>query len=266
MARVLLYKSKMLSKIRHIAILLILLMGAIGNVYAIEIGHNGLGYSIEKEAERQEGIKAWEVMIPKAYRTDVSLLQRMSDDIIEEPLFYTWIKNNPSKLDYWKIWQTTYNSLGDPVKSVLGSGRINHTTEWNQLISEIQAAGGEIKYSPGRIAYSPGLKKGEPGQLIIDQDASITALRHEHRHFLDDQIAGYKGFEGLYDINFRYTTEFNAYKLEVLAMKDLGHTNIVNQLKANFQEEINKIFIELSPYSGPPNQSSLNLVTELMNL
>jgi hypothetical protein len=216
----------------------------------------------KKVAIGAESIKAWEAMISKTYRTDISLLQRMSDDIIEEPLFYTWIKNNPSKLDSWKVWQGTYNSLGDPVKGVLGSGKINNTAEWNQLIGEIQAAGGEITFSPGRIAYSPGLKKGEVGQLIIDEGSSITALRHEHRHFLDDKAAGYKGFEGVFDPNFRITTEFNAYKLEVVAMKDLGQTNVVNQLKTNFQQEVNDIMSKM----GTPNQSVLNLIDELMGL
>ncbi len=208
------------------------------------------------------GIKAWEAMISKAYRTDISLLQRMSDDIIAEPTFYTWIKNNASKLDGWKVWMGTYNSLGDPVKNILGSGRVNHATEWNQLINEIEAAGGEVIFRPGTIAYSPGIKKGVPGQLIIDQDASITALRHEHRHFLDDQAAGYKGFEGIFDPNFRITTEYNAYKLEVVAMKDLGHTNVANQLKTNFQQEVNDIMSKM----GTPNQTILNLIDELVNL
>jgi hypothetical protein len=121
---------------------------------------------------------------------------------------------------------------------------------------------GEVIFRPGTIAYSPGIKKGIPGQLIIDPDASITALKHEHRHFIDDQAAGYKGFEGIFDPNFRITTEYNAYKLEIIAMKDLNERNIVNQLKTNFQQEVNDIMSKM----GLPNHSVLNLIDELMNL
>ncbi len=262
MARLLHYICVMLKNLRHISILFVLLMGVLGNVFASNLVHDASKICVEKSAVGCESIKAWEAMISKAYRTDISLLQRMSDDIIAEPTFYTWIKNNASKLDGWKVWMGTYNSLGDPVKNILGSGRVNHATEWNQLINEIEAAGGEVIFRPGTIAYSPGIKKGVPGQLIIDQDASITALRHEHRHFLDDQAAGYKGFEGIFDPNFRITTEYNAYKLEVVAMKDLGHTNVANQLKTNFQQEVNDIMSKM----GTPNQTILNLIDELVNL
>lgn len=197
------------------------------------------------------------------FRTDVTLLQRMSDDIAIEPLFETWIKNNPSKLDAWKVWKGTYNSAGDPVKNVLGSGKVNNTTEWNQLIGEIEAAGGEVVFKPGTIAYAPGTKVGNPGQLQIDPDASITALRHEHRHFLDDQAAGYRGFQGVYDPNFRVTTEYNAYKLEIEAMIDLGESSVVTQLKNNFLDEVTDIQNVVGEVTDP---SVAALIDDLMNL
>ncbi|MEM9546674.1 MAG: hypothetical protein AAGA77_11920 [Bacteroidota bacterium] len=208
-------------------------------------------------------VEAWSVMFSKQpFRTNITLLQRMSDDIALEPLFKTWMKNNPSKLDAWKVWKGTYNSAGDPVKNILGSGKVNNTTEWNQLIGEIEAAGGQVTFRSGDIAYAPGLKKGEPGQLIIDPDASITALRHEHRHFLDDQAAGFKGFEGVFDPNFRVTTEYNAYKLEIEEMLNMGQTSVANQLKTNFQNEVNDIMSKM----GTPDQSVLDLIDNLMNL
>jgi hypothetical protein len=45
-------------------------------------------------------------------------------------------------------------------------------------------------------------------------------------------------------------------------MKDLGQTNVANQLKANFQQEVNDIMSKM----GTPNQSVLNMIDELMNL
>ncbi len=211
-----------------------------------------------------EIVEAWEILFTKPqFRIDLDKLNRMYLDSKTEPLFANWININPSKLDSWNVWKGTYNSLGDPVKNILGSGKTSHPSEWSQIINEIKAAGGEVIFRPGAIAYSPGLKKGTAGQLIIDPNASITALRHEHRHFLDDQQAGYKGFEGIFDSNFRITTEYNAYKIEILEMINQGQTTVANQLKNNFQAEVNDI---INKIGAPTNPSVTNLITQLMNL
>ncbi|MBS9463281.1 hypothetical protein KIM67_12760 [Flagellimonas sp. 389] len=225
----------------------------------------GQNFALEKEVRGADLVDSWKIVgdISPSDATEVATLQKLFDDIALEPSFETWIKNNPQHFDAWKNWEATYRSLGDPVKDILGSGRLSHTDEWNKLIKEIEDAGGEVKFSPGRIAYSPGVTKGSPGQLIIDQDASITALRHEHRHFIDDQAAGYLGFEGVYDINFRVTTEYNAYKLEVQEMLNLGESAATNQLKQNFIDEVTSIINHLNLPITPELQS---LVDDLMGL
>ncbi|MEL6863052.1 MAG: hypothetical protein AAFP19_01475 [Bacteroidota bacterium] len=217
------------------------------------------------DIDRVKLVNAWKIIdeVHPTSRADIDLLQKMVDDISVEPYFEVWIKNNPQHFETWTIWPTTYNSLGDPVKDLLGSGRISHTSEWNQLISEMEAAGCIISFRPGSIAYAPGVRRGAPGQLIIDQDASISALRHEHRHFIDDQAAGFRGFEGVYDPNFRVNTEYNAYRLEVEEMLNLGETTIATQLKNNFLEEVNSIQNAIGPVTDPNVEALIDILINL---
>ena len=73
----------------------------------------------------------------------------------------------------------------DPMRDVLGSGRISTPDEWNAILRQLEDNGVEIKFRDGNMAYAPGLKDGSPGQIVIDPDASLSALKHEYQHFLD---------------------------------------------------------------------------------
>lgn len=211
-----------------------------------------------------ELIDAWEVLddVHPASRAEVADLKKMSRDIGTEPRFEAWIKGHPEMYDGWRHWEDTYRSLGDPVADLLGPGRLSHADEWNAMIKEVKDAGGEIIYRKGGIAYGAGLRQGEPGQLIIDPDASITALRHEHRHFVDDRAAGFPGFAGMFDVNFRLKTEYNAYKLEIVEMRKIGQEGIVAQLKKNFLSEVGDIRMKNPEI---PDESVLKLIEELKN-
>jgi|GEM_PF-2532673 len=167
-----------------------------------------------------------------------------------------------AKPDYDNIIDT-FKFLGDPAKNLLGPGRINNNTEWNSLINEVVNAGGEVIFRQGSIAYSPGLRKGAPGQLIIDPDASISALRHEHRHFIDDKLAGFKGYEGIRDVNFRITSEFSANKLEIQDMIHKRRRDLADQLKQNIRDEVN--FIK-DNYDIHTTQEVETLIQQLLNL
>jgi hypothetical protein len=61
------------------------------------------------------------------------------------------------------------------------------------------------------MAYSPGLSPGNPGQLIIDHNASYIVLVHEYQHYLDDAAGGFQGMRQLYDQNGRIIKELKAY-------------------------------------------------------
>jgi hypothetical protein len=209
-------------------------------------------------------VKAWGVMHPnQSFRTNIELVQRMSDDITKEPIFETWIRLRPEKLPAWKHWDGSYYSLGDPVRDIWGPGRVSHSGEWNTLMSEIRALGVEVVERPNAMAYTPNWVKNTPGQLILDPDASITALRHEHRHIIDDFSGGnWRGFEGGMDLNFRITTEYNGYKLEMEAMRAIGREDAISTLKQFFLNEVNGL---RTGYTISPDPSVVTLIDELIN-
>lgn len=96
------------------------------------------------------------------------------------------------------------------------------------------------------------MKKGEAGQIIIDPDASMSALKHEHKYFLDDKAAGYKGFEGVFDPDFRVNTEFNAYKTEIDFLRAEGASeDVIDRLKSNFEVEVNRIKADIGDPVDP---------------
>ncbi len=52
----------------------------------------------------------------------------------------------------------------------------------------------EINYSSGSMAYAPGMQAGNPGQLKIDPDASLSASKYEYQHFLNEKVEGFPPF------------------------------------------------------------------------
>ncbi len=138
--------------------------------------------------------------------------------------------------------KTAYLTEADPVRDVLGPGKKSHPEEWNNTIDELKREGVEVVMTnEEKLAYAPGLRAGEPGQIHLNNDASIGALRHEYQHFLDDKAAGYKGMRGLYDLQFRRQTETNAYGKEIQLMEETGNQEAANKLKENLAKELQKL-------------------------
>ncbi|AOK92698.1 WXG100 family type VII secretion target [Paenibacillus polymyxa] len=123
----------------------------------------------------------------------------------------------------------------DPLKEVIGSGRESHPQEWNKIIDELHSEGVEVIYKGNTMAYSPS--KGGPGQLIIDEDASIGALIHEYTHYLDDSKQGFPGMSYHFQTINRVKMELNAYMREIKIAEDMGRNDIANMLFENYIQE-----------------------------
>jgi hypothetical protein len=76
----------------------------------------------------------------------------------------------------------------------MGPARVNNPAEYDEIVSNLRANGVEIRYSTNEFAYGPTSLGGRPGNIVFDPDASISAIRHEHGHFLDDQALGFPKF------------------------------------------------------------------------
>ncbi|WP_310028963.1 hypothetical protein [Flavobacterium arsenatis] len=133
------------------------------------------------------------------------------------------------------------NSIADPVADILGAAYKSHPERLNEIINILNSKKVEIIYKETEtLGYSPGLSKGNPGQIHIHKEASISGWEHEFTHFLDDEAEGFLGMESLFDLNYRVTTELNAYTKEIDFVKNLKGDNskVIEQLKVNFKNEL----------------------------
>ncbi|MEE4564944.1 WXG100 family type VII secretion target [Paenibacillus polymyxa] len=136
---------------------------------------------------------------------------------------------------YRDIGEEFRKNPDDPLKEVIGPGRESHPQEWNKIIDELHSEGVEVIYKGNTMAYSPS--KGGPGQLIIDEDASIGALIHEYTHYLDDSKHGFPGMSYHFQTINRVKMELNAYMREIKIAEDLGRNDIANMLFENYIQE-----------------------------
>ncbi|HEY9062700.1 MAG TPA: S8 family serine peptidase [Pseudobacteroides sp.] len=175
-----------------------------------------LKYTDYYEFETMEGLR---FRIPKS-QIDASKLDEI-DDIATKMAKKVFNKNS-----------------ADPFRDVLGAGLHSHPDEWNDIISKIQQAGGKVRYSDnGTMAYSPG-SQGIPGEIIIDRNASFSALRHEYQHFLDDMASGWSGRRIMYeDFKERIMWELRAYMQEIKEADRLGLQEVSKQLWENYLAE-----------------------------
>ncbi len=84
-------------------------------------------------------------------------------------------------------------TIEDPAREKYGAAKDSHPKEFQQVLRSLEIEGVDIDLSRPMMAYSPA--KGRSGRFILDENASISALRHEYKHFLDDKAAGYPGLK-----------------------------------------------------------------------
>jgi len=130
----------------------------------------------------------------------------------------------------------------DPARDHYGSGRESHPAEWQAIIDQLKAEGVEVRYRKGTLAYGPDSESGRPGQIILDEDASYSALKHEYQHYLDDKANGFPGSRVYYENknNERSRMEADAYDVEIEMAKKQGNTDLANDLEHLKQHELDR--------------------------
>ncbi len=109
-----------------------------------------------------------------------------------------------------------FKSSGDPARKYYGAGRFSHPTEWHETIIYLQEQGVKISFVGGDMVYGVSAVSGQPGNLRIDADASISALRHEKFHFEHDKNLGFPGARYFFEsYERRWHSEFWAYIVEL---------------------------------------------------
>lgn len=126
-------------------------------------------------------------------------------------------------------------------------GSESNPEEWNKLIKELEENGVEVVYREGAMGYGP-LRKGEPGQIQIDPDASMSALRQEYSHFLEAKANGFpSAAESYQNWEARIADELKSYNIEIEEAKRLGLDNVAEQLQKNFEAEKQYIIERYGP-------------------
>jgi len=116
-------------------------------------------------------------------------------------------------------------SQADLLLPRLGPAYLSHPEEYDAIMQDLETSGVDVQFREGQLAYSAEV--GGPGRMILDRDASIGALRHEYRHFLDVRAAGYPGYT-YYRGNVLefWRLEFNAYMEEIRIARQLREFDI----------------------------------------
>ncbi|WP_206996706.1 hypothetical protein [Trinickia mobilis] len=142
------------------------------------------------------------------------------------------------------------SSGGDRLINTLGSARANNAAEYRAIVDDLKAKGVDISYRKGQFAYGPAPSGGRPGNIVFDPDASISAIRHEYGHYLDDLASGYPGQRFYYENpSARLATERRQYLGEVRTARELGDATARRQLVEDYLEE--KRYLIENYYSKP---------------
>lgn len=137
----------------------------------------------------------------------------------------------------------------DPVYDLLGPGRVSHPQEWEETIAMLKEEGVRVVFRAGVMAYGPDSAPGQPGQLILDPEASIAAMRHEAQHYADDKALGFPGSATFYkNPLLRWRMEYAAYRQEVLLVRQLKAFDIGFQLVGNARDEKKYLHENFGPF------------------
>lgn len=107
----------------------------------------------------------------------------------------------------------------------MGPGRLSHPDEYNMILNDLKAHKVDISFRKNQFAYGPSPSAGRVGNIVIDPDASISAIRHEYGHFLDDKALGYPGMRAYYENpDLRVATERRQYLGEIRLARSVGES------------------------------------------
>ena len=112
--------------------------------------------------------------------------------------------------------ENIFKSGGDRLVKTLGPARISHPEEYAEIFEDLKLNYVDISFRKNQFAYGPSPMPGRPGNIVIDPDASISALRHEYGHFRDDKMLDFPGMRAYYENpSLRLATERRQYLSEI---------------------------------------------------
>ena len=86
------------------------------------------------------------------------------------------------------------HDYGDYLAPVLGSAKENDKEELEKIIFDVKSKGGDFIFVKESRKMVTNIIRGQPATIEIYEGASIAAVKHEYRHFLDDLSNNNPGF------------------------------------------------------------------------
>ena len=161
-----------------------------------------------------------------------------------------WIKHvdNPVKSDTLNpgglLKILGFHQDKDWLYDVYGSALKNNKTDVDRIINYVYNKGGGVRVvNNGDMYYNPGCV-GYPGEIVIDENASIGAWRHEFRHFLDDEADGFPGLSVIADVDKYWEREYTAYMEEFELAKEIDRNDILVEIEKQMDDRKREIYGE----------------------
>ena len=144
---------------------------------------------------------------------------------------------------------SVFHTYDDPMREVMGSAIENNPEELNAIIEDLRSIGVETVFSDDNesIGYQPcnRFSNGEPGQVKLARESSLSACLHEKQHAFDDYESGWNGRYILsFDPEEHYNWEVRAYNVEIEIAKSMGRADMVERLESLLERERKAIFYE----------------------
>lgn len=133
---------------------------------------------------------------------------------------------------------------GDYLRDKLGSAFVNNKEEVDQIVARVKKSGGKVIFHDSQDMVC-NVSKGNAAEIRVDKDISIAGLRHEFRHFLDDEINGYPGIAYyLKDKDSFFEFEKRGYEEELAIARERGYTEIEKQILNEIEKRRKEIYGE----------------------
>lgn len=129
------------------------------------------------------------------------------------------------------IKENAFYTKEDPMREVFGSGIKSHPEEVEKILKMCDDKGVKVIHRRGVMSYQPNPTSGLPGQLVIDDDASYSAWKHEERHILDDEETRWSGFRIFMDKEKAIKFEVDAYDVEIEIAKTYNRPDMIERLE-----------------------------------
>lgn len=150
-----------------------------------------------------------------------------------------------------------FNSKADPIFDSVGHAAISHPQEYKAIMADLQRNGVNVKYGESSMSFSPNPSGGSIGnEILLPNEFSISALRHEYGHFLDHQALGSpKYIEYFKNPELIVATERSQYLNEIRFSRQIGDDGARRTLIENYFSERNRTITNYyqRPYGGSYN-------------